>query len=64
MSYQPYWFDKALNEEKATVLSPKLSQNHHTDICIIGGGFTGLWTAIQIKQQQPTKKVTVIEQGL
>ncbi|MBB1333224.1 FAD-dependent oxidoreductase [Pseudoalteromonas sp. SR44-5] len=64
MSYQPFWFDKALDEEKATVLSPKLSQNHHTDICIIGGGYTGLWTAIQIKQQQPTKKVTVIEQGL
>lgn len=64
MSYQPFWFDQALKEEEATVLLPKLPQNHHTDICIIGGGFTGLWTAIQIKQQQPTKKVTIIEQHL
>ncbi|NMM41801.1 FAD-dependent oxidoreductase [Pseudoalteromonas arctica] len=64
MSYQPFWFDKALDEEEATALLPKLPPNHHTDICIIGGGFTGLWTAIQIKQQQPTKNVTIIEQDL
>ena len=27
----------------------KLDLNLNTDICIIGGGFTGLWTAIKIK---------------
>ena len=24
------------------------------DVCIVGGGYTWLWTAIQLKQQQPT----------
>ena len=64
MNYQSFWFDNAIKEEDANRLLPRLPENHHTDICIIGGGFTGLWTAIQIKQQQPQKKVTIIEQGL
>ncbi|WP_282130617.1 FAD-dependent oxidoreductase [Pseudoalteromonas aliena] len=63
MTYQPFWFDSAINEE-ATAPFHLLPQGHHTDVCIVGGGFTGLWTAINIKQQHPTKKVTIIEQGL
>ncbi|WP_372763489.1 FAD-dependent oxidoreductase [Pseudoalteromonas sp.] len=64
MNYQPFWFDSALKAEAATALPSRLPDNHHSDICIIGGGFTGLWSAIQIKQQQPSKTVTIIEQGL
>lgn len=63
MNYQPFWFDSAMAEE-ATEFPCPLAQNQHSDVCIIGGGFTGLWTAINLKQQQPNKRVTVIEQGL
>ncbi|MBT5415747.1 MAG: FAD-dependent oxidoreductase, partial [Rhodospirillaceae bacterium] len=31
------------------------------DICIVGGGFTGLWTAIHLKQGDPSLDVTLIE---
>ncbi|MGF1689975.1 FAD-dependent oxidoreductase [Photobacterium kagoshimensis] len=41
-----------------------LSQDIQTDICIVGGGYTGLWTAINIKQQQPELDVVVIEKEL
>ncbi|HCR71091.1 MAG TPA: FAD-dependent oxidoreductase, partial [Anaerolineae bacterium] len=32
-----------------------------TDLCIIGGGFTGLWTALLAKQRDPNRDVVLIE---
>jgi glycine/D-amino acid oxidase-like deaminating enzyme len=32
-----------------------------TDVCIIGGGFTGLWTALEIKRIAPETEVTLVE---
>jgi len=32
------------------------------DICIVGGGYTGLWTAILLKQSQPELQIVLIEQ--
>jgi putative aminophosphonate oxidoreductase len=34
------------------------------DVCIVGGGFTGLWTAIRIKEREPTARVMVLEQDV
>jgi glycine/D-amino acid oxidase-like deaminating enzyme len=34
------------------------------DVCIVGGGFTGLWTAIQLKRQAPATEVVVVEAGV
>ena len=31
------------------------------DVCIVGGGFTGLWTAIRAKTAEPSADVVVIE---
>ncbi len=33
------------------------------DVIIIGSGFTGLWTAISIKEKYPEKSVLIIEKG-
>ncbi|MCB5166160.1 FAD-binding oxidoreductase [Streptomyces bambusae] len=32
------------------------------DVCIVGGGYTGLWTAYYLKQAAPFLRVTVLEQ--
>ena len=32
-----------------------------TDVCIIGGGFTGLWTALELKRRAPDTEVTLVE---
>lgn len=34
-----------------------------TDIAIIGGGFTGFWTAIFLKELDPSRDVALVEQG-
>ena len=39
----------------------KLDGAHNADICIVGGGFTGLWTALRIKEQSPQTEVVVLE---
>ncbi|MEV7414612.1 FAD-dependent oxidoreductase [Streptomyces sp. NPDC089919] len=32
------------------------------DVCIVGGGYTGLWTAYYLKQAAPGLRITVLEQ--
>ncbi|ROR98679.1 putative aminophosphonate oxidoreductase [Sinobacterium caligoides] len=60
---QPFWFAQAMKRESNHC--PKvLTQDIEADVCIVGGGYTGLWTAITIKQQQPELRVVIIEKGL
>ena len=32
------------------------------DICIVGAGYSGLWTALLAKEREPTREVVVVEQ--
>lgn len=40
---------------------PKLESDHETDLVIVGGGYTGLWTAIRAKERDPGRRVTLLE---
>lgn len=62
-SFQPYWFAQAVGNENPSQPT-MLTNDIQTDVCIVGGGYTGLWTAINLKQQQPMLDVVVIEKGL
>ncbi|MCO7188106.1 MULTISPECIES: FAD-dependent oxidoreductase [unclassified Pseudoalteromonas] len=59
---QPFWFRQAqaLTDDKTT---KPLTAHIHSDVCIVGGGYTGLWSAIKIKQQSPNTDVTLVEKG-
>jgi glycine/D-amino acid oxidase-like deaminating enzyme len=35
--------------------------SENTDLCIIGGGYTGLWTALQAKEDNPNRRVIIVE---
>ena len=49
--YQPFWFSEAIASE--TQLNIRQLENKiQSDICIVGGGYTGLWTAINIKEKK------------
>jgi glycine/D-amino acid oxidase-like deaminating enzyme len=56
---QSYWLQstRALDDTPA----PALTGPATADIAIIGGGLTGLWTAIRILEADAAKKVTVLE---
>ena len=40
---------------------PRLDGDHRCDVVVMGGGFTGLWTAIHLKEADPGLAVTVLE---
>jgi hypothetical protein len=39
----------ALEEDDGETLRQKL----RADVCVVGGGYTGLWTAIRVKELEP-----------
>ena len=40
---------------------PALEGAQKADICIVGGGLAGLWTAIEIKTRAPATDVAIVE---
>jgi putative aminophosphonate oxidoreductase len=38
-----------------------LHGSRRADVCVVGGGFTGLWTALRVKELDPTADVVVVE---
>jgi glycine/D-amino acid oxidase-like deaminating enzyme len=55
------WLQEAL---RGTETRPPLEGQVSADVAIVGGGFTGLWTALHIKAERPDARVVVIEQDV
>lgn len=51
-----FWLDR---EQPAA--RPTLHSGVDADVAIVGGGFTGLWTAIELLEREPTMTVVVCE---
>lgn len=58
-----HWLDEALAIEKADP-SASLDTDIRADVCIVGGGYTGLWTALRLKEAEPSIDVVVIEKDI
>ncbi|BBC30496.1 hypothetical protein SGFS_017900 [Streptomyces graminofaciens] len=58
--WQSYWMREALADERPGP-SETLRGRHAVDVCVVGGGYTGLWTAIELKTREPGVEVAVIE---
>ncbi|QWF84834.1 NAD(P)/FAD-dependent oxidoreductase [Amycolatopsis sp. CA-230715] len=59
MSTTPYW-----QETLAPVVpGPPLDGDATCDVCIVGGGATGLWTAHALKEAEPSMDVRIVEAG-
>jgi glycine/D-amino acid oxidase-like deaminating enzyme len=43
------------------IARPALTADRDADVCIVGGGYTGLWTALNIKQLDPAADVVLVE---
>ncbi|MCI0477996.1 MAG: FAD-binding oxidoreductase, partial [Anaerolineales bacterium] len=59
VKYQPYWQDDSARPEPASALTESTT----ADLAIIGAGFTGLWTALIAKQDDPARDVVILEAG-
>ncbi|MBA2720370.1 MAG: FAD-dependent oxidoreductase [Chloroflexi bacterium] len=63
-----FWLREALATEPASlaadVAAPPLAGRETADVAILGGGYTGLWTALRLRALEPAARVVVIEQDI
>ena len=50
-----------LDDSDAPAASPPLVGDERTDLAVVGGGYTGLWTALLAKQRNPGRDVVLLE---
>jgi glycine/D-amino acid oxidase-like deaminating enzyme len=58
-STRPWWLEEAPPDEAA----PALANAVDADVAIVGGGFTGLWTALELVRRRPSARVLLLEAG-
>ena len=56
-----WWFDEARVWEGEAVDAPPLEGEHEADVAIVGAGYTGLWTALAVRERDPSARVVVLE---
>lgn len=56
-SLQPFWLDRPERPAER----PPLAGDTAVDLVVVGGGFTGLWTALMAKERDPSRDVLLIE---
>ncbi|HEY7464024.1 MAG TPA: FAD-binding oxidoreductase [Candidatus Limnocylindria bacterium] len=58
------WLRDALAAEGNPPAAPPPPARLDVDVLVIGGGYTGLWTAYQLRQRAPDLRVAVVEQDI
>jgi glycine/D-amino acid oxidase-like deaminating enzyme len=53
----PWWLDEAPPDPETAPLDGEAE----ADVAVVGGGYTGLWTALELKRREPGLRVTVLE---
>ncbi|MEO7122401.1 MAG: FAD-dependent oxidoreductase [Lacisediminihabitans sp.] len=53
----PFWLDDLSHR----AVFSRYSGNRSVDLAVIGGGYTGLWTALQAKERDPDARVVLLE---
>jgi glycine/D-amino acid oxidase-like deaminating enzyme len=60
-----WWLEEALaRPEFAGEPCPSLDRHTSADVVVIGGGYTGMWSAFFLKERQPDLDVVLVEQDV
>ena len=57
MQPELYWLDE---DPLEPMPHPTLIGDVRSDLCIVGAGYTGLWTALLAKEANPEREVVVV----
>ena len=58
-----FWLQEALAADPGEPCPP-LEANLAADVCIVGGGFAGLWTAVELSRREPSMRIALLEQDI
>ena len=56
-----FWLDDPARPEPRPPLTTPRAGPLSTDLVVVGGGFTGLWTALRAKERDPDREVVLLE---
>jgi glycine/D-amino acid oxidase-like deaminating enzyme len=65
----PWWLEEALAAERASgsdapdAIRP-VEGDAEADVAIVGGGYTGLWTALALREREPSLRIAVLEKEI
>ncbi len=54
------WLRDALDADPGSP-APPLDRDRDVDVAIVGGGYTGLWTALQIRERAPDLRIAILD---
>lgn len=58
-----YWLREALAQDRGAACPP-LAADLDADVVVLGGGYTGMWSAFFITEHQPGARVVILEQDI
>jgi glycine/D-amino acid oxidase-like deaminating enzyme len=56
----PWWLDEA-SASAVAAGAPPLEADDDAELCIVGAGFTGLWTALAFRERNPSARIVLLE---
>jgi glycine/D-amino acid oxidase-like deaminating enzyme len=58
---RPSWWLEEARAHRPTESAPRLRGDLDVDVAIVGGGYTGLWTALALREREPSLSVALLE---
>jgi glycine/D-amino acid oxidase-like deaminating enzyme len=58
-----FWLQEALAADPGDPCPP-LTDTVAADVCIVGGGFAGLWSAVELARREPSMRIALLEQDI
>ena len=58
---RPSWWLEEARAHRPTEIAPPLAGELDVDVAIVGGGYTGLWTALALREREPSLSVALLE---
>ena len=55
-----FWLQEAVAADPGEPCPP-LRKRVRADVCVVGGGFAGLWTAIELLDREPSLRIALLE---
>src|ERR687890_295189 len=60
-----WWLREALAQDTAGApATPPLAGPIQADVAIVGGGYTGMWTAYELTERAPGARIVILEQDI